>query len=646
MAKIYFIHDYSASRHWLHAALAAQADALGNIVIGKFSEWACVAVKSHNTLWEDQYTPTLPPWYIMGQLDQVKAAIAQGRDILLYGEPLRISQLDFFWRILAQYIDCQAQEFNALFIMSHPAAILERHCREYSLKPGGNAGALCKQLATFPAFLENYCQRIGREHCAFISNGQYEPFLPAPGNIFSQVSNFLGVELTPMQDAPLNPLSFRSHSSRRLENCPEVRENAWPGLDNSALHMALPAFDATLNEDFLSPLAMRQTFADGALQGQMENVCGLAQGELNAPEAYFNNQEVECAAPLPVGQWLGILGPEEKKILFRRYARDAHLLNGDQKQIFEAMAQGPEFAHLQTTDEEPLVTVLTMTYNQERFIKKCMDSVLAQRTNFPVRHIVLDHHSTDGTAQIVADYASRHASIMPVLLSQRREHENVRGLYLRCKSRYAIFCDGDDYFLDPRKLQIQVDYLERHPDLSFCFHPVAAVYDDGSPTKIFPPMSMIPRRDNDNYELADLVPGNFIQTNSVLYRWRFGDGLPNWFRADICLTDWYGHMLHAETGDFGFIPRIMAAYRRHSGAMFAASSVSSVELRRKMGIAELVAIEACVQHFDKRHHPGFIGLACKVFKDFAIIAQEGDTALLDFANRRFPLFAAEYAKQG
>lgn len=648
MARIFFIHDYSSSRIWLYSAFADQTGALAaaNIVPGMFSEWSCEPVKSHNTLWEDMYEPTLPPWYIMGQLEQIKASIEAGRDILLYAEPMRVRQLDFFWRILADYLDITKHEFRAIFIIGHPVAIIENHCREFSLRPGANPGGMARRIAVFPAFIENYCERLGRKNCAFIANPQADAFSAPPRALFEQASSFLGAALEPPCEPPRHPLGYRSHFSRRLETALEVRENAWPPIDVLETRACLLKLDATLAEDFLSPLAGRKAFADGSLQAEFEHICGSLPGSLAAPEKFFTEKEADRAAPLPASEWSAMLAPESRRVLHLRLRNDACLLDADQRGLLKALEDSGEggFAEIAAPDVKPLVTVLTMTYNQEKFIKKCMDSVLAQQTSFPVQHIVLDHHSTDGTARIVAEYAQRYPSVRPVLLSQRREHENVKGLYLRCRSKYAIFCDGDDYFTDPAKLQIQVDYLERRPDLSFCFHPVAAVFDDGSPTRIFPAMHMIPERENDGFELADLVDGNFIQTNSALYRWRFSDGLPDWFRADICLTDWYAHMLHAETGKFGYLPRIMAVYRRHSGAMFAASTVSTVALRRKMGLAELIAIEACIDHFDKRYHPNFVGLACRVLKDFsAIAAEEGDRSLLDFALKRFPLFAKEFA---
>lgn len=156
---------------------------------------------------------------------------------------------------------------------------------------------------------------------------------------------------------------------------------------------------------------------------------------------------------------------------------------------------------------------------------------------------------------------------------------------------------------------------------------------------------MLPRGVRSKYYLADLLKGNLIQTNSVVYRWRFRDGLPDWFRSNLCPSDWYWHLLHAETGKLGFLPEIMAVYRRHPGSYYSQAFLNQVEHRRRHGMAELETYKAMNEHFKGRYFRSFASMANGVFVDFLEIqTREGNSSLLDEASARYPDFALNFLK--
>lgn len=291
--------------------------------------------------------------------------------------------------------------------------------------------------------------------------------------------------------------------------------------------------------------------------------------------------------------------------------------------------------------QAPPLSVLTMAYNQKDYIAQCLDSVIAQKTSFPVEHIVVDDASDDGTQEIIASYARRHPHIRAIFLPQRGLHP-VQSLFNHCRTQYAALCDGDDYFTDPLKLQKQVDYLEAHPECALCFHPVRVVYDDNSVReRIYPPQDLMPRGVRPFYYLADLLKANFIQTNSVVYRWRFKNGLPRWFRTDLVPSDWYWHLLHAENGKIGFINEVMSVYRRHKNSVYysAENTESTVSHRTKHGIRELDTYNAINAHFNKRYFRAITGFTNNVLVDFLHHAHvTGNDSLLQKAGELFPEF--------
>jgi glycosyltransferase involved in cell wall biosynthesis len=114
----------------------------------------------------------------------------------------------------------------------------------------------------------------------------------------------------------------------------------------------------------------------------------------------------------------------------------------------------------------PLVTVRTYTYQHGDFIRQCIEGVLMQKTTFPFEFIIGEDFSTDGTREIVFEYAQRYPNVIRVITADY----NVGGManVIRCRRRtrgkYIALCDGDDYWTDPLKLQKQVDFLESHPE--------------------------------------------------------------------------------------------------------------------------------------------------------------------------------------
>lgn len=305
----------------------------------------------------------------------------------------------------------------------------------------------------------------------------------------------------------------------------------------------------------------------------------------------------------------------------------------------------PEFKNLQLPlQAPPVLSVLTLSYNQEKYIGECLESVLSQKTDFPVQHIVVDDGSSDATADIILGYARKYSRIVPIFLKRpRRAGENVRLLFSACRSPYAALCDGDDYFTDPLKLQKQVDFLKANPHCSICFHPVDVVYEDGRESRIYPTPDMLTRPAGENYTLRDLLRANLMQTNSVVYRWRFAEGLPVWFKPDLVPGDWYWHVLHAEKGDIGFLPERMAAYRRHAASLYASAEVHHTSHRLIHGMRELEVYDTLDRHFRRKLHKEFSGLADGVFADLtSYYAETGDDGPLIRACESWPMLGRDF----
>ena len=134
-----------------------------------------------------------------------------------------------------------------------------------------------------------------------------------------------------------------------------------------------------------------------------------------------------------------------------------------------------ETLQLKTDNNEIKVSVLCTTYNHEHCLRKCLDSFLAQKTNFKFEVIVHDDASTDNTQDIVREYAEKYPNIIvPIHQKENQDSKDVAILdgimFPMSKGKYIAICEGDDYWCDELKLQRQFDFMEKNPDFIGCFH--------------------------------------------------------------------------------------------------------------------------------------------------------------------------------
>lgn len=134
-------------------------------------------------------------------------------------------------------------------------------------------------------------------------------------------------------------------------------------------------------------------------------------------------------------------------------------------------------------NETPLVSICCMTYNHAPFIRKCLEGFLLQETDFPIEILVHDDASTDGTDGIIREYAEKYPEIIFPLYEQENQFSkgksstmDIEYNYSRARGKYIAYCEGDDYWTDPQKLNKQVDFLEAHPDYSICWHRCQCLY--------------------------------------------------------------------------------------------------------------------------------------------------------------------------
>ena len=133
-------------------------------------------------------------------------------------------------------------------------------------------------------------------------------------------------------------------------------------------------------------------------------------------------------------------------------------------------------------EQTPLVTVLVTTYNQEKYIAQALDSVLAQKTDFPFEIYVSEDCGTDGTRTILQDYARSYPDMIRLNLRDKNVGISRNWYEGLCAARgeYVGTLEGDDWWLDDCKLQKQMNFLREHPDYVAVSHTIRQTDDAGN----------------------------------------------------------------------------------------------------------------------------------------------------------------------
>lgn len=213
-----------------------------------------------------------------------------------------------------------------------------------------------------------------------------------------------------------------------------------------------------------------------------------------------------------------------------------------------------------------LVSIRCIAYNQEKYIRQCLEGIVTQKTNFRFEAIVHDDASTDGTATIIQEYAEKYPYIIKAIYEKENQYSKHNGSISRImadaispSAKYVAYCEGDDYWIDPYKLQKQIDLLETHSDVSFVYTGFRTVNTDGEPM-VRPQYEKYKQMSFSGDILPTLIgKGNFVMTLTVCLRKEIYDSeiLANSKNG----LDYLLFLVAASHGYAIFIPDETACYR-------------------------------------------------------------------------------------
>ena len=214
-----------------------------------------------------------------------------------------------------------------------------------------------------------------------------------------------------------------------------------------------------------------------------------------------------------------------------------------------------------------MVSVFCTTYNQMKYIVRCLDSLTGQKTNFCYEIIVRDDASTDGTSDIVREYAKRFPEkivpfIQPENLFQRGlAYISYEQMFRMSRGKYVAICEGDDFWTDENKLQKQVDFMESHPEYSLCGHAAYFAAEDGT---LLTDRFFSPSETSRDMTTEDLISHWTMATCSLFFRKSCRPDIIIPFQGK-CVNGDYAQMVYLSLhGKVYYMNELMSAYRMSS----------------------------------------------------------------------------------
>ena len=263
------------------------------------------------------------------------------------------------------------------------------------------------------------------------------------------------------------------------------------------------------------------------------------------------------------------------------------ILRGEPIKIFDGNPL--DIPCIETSDPEklcahPVVSVHMITYNHEPFIRQAIEGVMMQKTDFEFELVIGEDCSRDKTREICFEYQRKYPDKIRVLWW----HENVskfggnsRRVRARCRGEFIAYCEGDDYWTDPLKLQKQVDVMRKNPSVGLCFGLADSLNQVTGEIKHGEPLSDVlyvmsgaqynERRGCGFRKPAKYLSDNQVRTMAAMCRMSFLKQIMHdnaeLFSWCLHLGDFQTWMMLAHVSNVAFLPDNVATYRIHPGGI-------------------------------------------------------------------------------
>lgn len=217
---------------------------------------------------------------------------------------------------------------------------------------------------------------------------------------------------------------------------------------------------------------------------------------------------------------------------------------------------------------EIMVSITCISYNHEAYIEDAIKGFLLQQTDFAFEIIMFDDASTDITQNIILKYAKEYPTLIITMLQKENlwMGKGINGtttlVWPSAKGKYIAWCEGDDYWTDPYKLQKQVDFLEANSTYTAAVHQVMFTNEKN---ELYPPSQRYLQNDITLRDLFTTPFAQFIPSCSIVMQQSFAHH-PIW-QEKVIFGDYALHLMLACEGPIRMLQENMAVYRKHAGGI-------------------------------------------------------------------------------
>lgn len=248
---------------------------------------------------------------------------------------------------------------------------------------------------------------------------------------------------------------------------------------------------------------------------------------------------------------------------------------------------------------KPLVAIWMITYNHAGFIEQAVESVMNQKTTFAFHLFIGEDCSPDGTRLVCERLKQKYPERITLLTEPVNVGilQNALNVFEACKlsgARYIAMLEGDDYWTEPDKLQMQVDLLEQRKELTFCAAAARMVNEQGQIIQ-----DLVSTNSKETFAIEDCIyPYNNVATCTVVYR-NLPDFDYSFLKPYSPVGDWplWIKLMLVHQGGYVIIPKVLSAYRVHAGGIYSNSSTID---KYKLNLRLLGLFE---RFFPSLHHP-------------------------------------------
>lgn len=271
--------------------------------------------------------------------------------------------------------------------------------------------------------------------------------------------------------------------------------------------------------------------------------------------------------------------------------------------------------------EELMVSILCATYNHEDYIRDALEGFLAQKVDFKYEVIVHDDASTDETARIVRQYEDRYPDIIRGIYQKENQYNKKRSILRKvfniCKGKYIATCEGDDFWIDRYKLQMQIDYMEQHKECVLTAHNSIELDYKNRKIKALYPYEKDGKLSSENIIMQY---GGNLPSASIVCRAEFIKMEEFFYEAGI--LDYPLQLNYLTKGTIYYFDRIMSVYRHYHNGSWGKEQISDRKKRLMHSIKMIHFLSQYNWYTDKIYEKyiisrrqGYLSYALNLYKD-------------------------------